>query len=293
MAADDETAFPSDSPPEFPPSIPTDVPTPARIYDYNLGGKDNFAVDRTWALEALKHFPEALDVSRENRQFLYRAVRFLARDAGIRQFLDMGSGLPTQQNVHQVAQRFQPGAHVVYVDNDPIVLAHGRALLADDRTTAVINADMTEPESVLTDEATLRLLDFSQPVAALFLSVTHSIPDDETARHTLGAVADVLAPGSYLVHTQFIGVDRAAADESTEVGTRLGLAWKARTAEEVRGLVSGLEPVEPGYVDVAKWHPDPGQPPLSPVDSPLLPYIGKGAGNRRVMEYGAVLRKPA
>jgi hypothetical protein len=223
-----------------PPDIPTDIPTAARIYDYDLGGKDNFAIDREWALKALEYFPEALDVARENRLFLYRAVRYLARDCGIRQFLDLGSGLPTQQNVHEVAGEFQPEARVVYVDNDPIVLAHGRALLADDRSTVVVTADMTDPETILGEETLGGLIDLSEPVAALFLSVTHSIPDDDLAKRSLGRVAEALAPGSYLAHTQFAGIDRAAADESTEVGTRLGLPWKARTREEIEGLVTGL-----------------------------------------------------
>src|SRR5690554_2535873 len=186
------------------PNFATDVPTSARIYDYDLGGKDNFAVDRAAALEGLKHFPEILDAARHNRLFLYRLVRYLARDAGIRQFLDMGSGLPTQNNVHQVAQQFQPDARVVYVDNDPIVLANGQALLATDHSTTVIAADMTEPASILSHPNTLDLLDFSQPVAVLFLSIGHSIMDDEKLRSMLADVQEAVVPGSFLAFTQLV-----------------------------------------------------------------------------------------
>jgi S-adenosyl methyltransferase len=269
-----------------------DTPTPARMYDYCLGGKDNFAVDREAVLALNAQFPEGFDAARQNRLFLYRVVRFLARDAGIRQFLDMGSGLPTQANVHQVAQQFQPEARVVYVDNDPIVLAHGRALLADDVTTTVITADITEPQGILADEDVRRLIDFDQPTAALFLSVPHSIPDDERLGGMLSTVVELLAPGSFVALSQFVGVDRAAADEHTEKVAEMGLDWKTRVVEDFAGYVRGLEAVPPGLVDVAEWRPDPTQPPLQPVDEPLRPYLGVGGADNRVKEYGGVLRKP-
>jgi hypothetical protein len=158
------------------PDFSTDVPSPARMYDYGLGGKDNFAVDREANLAGLAQFPELLDIARENRLFLYRVVQFLAGEAGIRQFLDMGSGLPSAQNVHQVAQQFQADGRVVYVDNDPVVLTHGRALLAEQGRTTVVMADMTRPHDILAHADVRRLIDFSQPVAVLFLSVLHSVP---------------------------------------------------------------------------------------------------------------------
>jgi hypothetical protein len=268
----------------------TDVPHPGRMYDYCLGGKDNFAADREAVLGFVSQFHEGLDVTRENRLFLYRVVRFLARDLGIRQFLDMGSGLPTQANVHQVAQEFQPDAHVVYVDNDPIVLAHGRALLAKE-STAVIEGDMTDPRYILTHREVRRLIDFDRPVAALFLSVTHSIPDDDQVRAMLSTVVDALAPGSYLAMSQIIGVDRETADAHTKKANEMGLAWRTRTVEEVLEFTGGLEPVPPGLVDVADWRPDPHQPPLNPVDEPLQPFIGAAANSRQIKEFGGVLRK--
>jgi hypothetical protein len=268
----------------------TNVPHSARMYDYCLGGKDNFAADREAVLGFVTRFPEGLDVTRENRLFLYRVVRFLARDAGIQQFLDMGSGLPTQANVHQVAQEFHPDARVVYVDNDPIVLAHGRALLSDESTT-VIQADMTDPLVILDHPDVRRLIDFAQPAAALFLSVAHSIPNDDQVRETISTVTGSLAPGSFLAISQFVGVDAETADAHTKKATEMGLVWKTRTTDEVRRFALGLEPVPPGLVDVADWQPDPNQPPLNPVDSPLQRFLGAAAGNKQVKEFGGVLRK--
>jgi hypothetical protein len=273
-----------------PTELHPDVPHSARMYDYCLGGKDNFAADREAVLGFVNQFREGLDVTRENRLFLYRVVRFLAEEAGIRQFLDMGSGLPTQANVHQVAQAFQPDAHVVYVDSDPIVLAHGRALLAEESTT-VIQADMTDPRDILVHPDVRRLIDFDRPAAALFLSVAHSIPDDEQVRGMFSTVADALVPGSFLAMSQFVGVDRDTAEAHTKKATEMGLVWRTRTVEEVREFAGDLDLVPPGLVDVSDWRPDPDQPPLSPVAEPLQPYLGAAAENKQVKEFGGVLRK--
>ncbi|TYK49477.1 SAM-dependent methyltransferase [Actinomadura decatromicini] len=269
-----------------------DVPTPARMYNYALGGKDHYAVDRAAVLALNERFPEALDATRANRLFLYRVVRFLARDVGITQFLDLGSGLPTQHNVHQVAQRFQPTAHVVYVDNDPIVLTHGRALLADNEHTTVIGRDMTDPDEVLNDLDTRRLIDFTQPVAALFLSVPHSIPDDATAHHTITTVANALPSDSYVALSQFVGIDQRTADEFTATMHSVGMRWKSRTPDQVADFVRDLEPVDPGLVNVVDWRPDPTQPPLEPVDPELRHLLGASADWRRAKEFGGVLHKP-
>ncbi|MBC6461520.1 SAM-dependent methyltransferase [Actinomadura sp. HBU206391] len=265
------------------------------MYDYSLGGKDNYAVDREAVLEVNRRLPGGLDIARQNRLFLYRAVRFLARDAGIRQFLDLGSGLPTQQNVHHVAQEFQPDAHVVYVDNDPVVLTHGRALLAENDQTKVIMADITETSEILANEQVRQLIDLSKPVAVLCLSVGHSIPDDVTLRDMLATLADAICPGSYLAFSQAATVAPEQAAIATGVATGLGMKWKTRTTEEVSALLPDLEPVEPGLIDVDDWRPDPTQPPLPPVDAPLLPFIGVRAQNEAFkdsMEFGGVLLKP-
>ncbi|TDB78436.1 hypothetical protein E1264_36805, partial [Actinomadura sp. KC216] len=161
------------------------MPTSARVYGWYLGGKDNYEIDRRFAMKHLPDFPEGLDITRANRLFLYRAVRYLVQDAGIRQFIDMGCGLPTDDNVHQVAQRFAPDARVVYVDIDPIVLIHARALLAGDGSTTVITADMRDQDTILNHEDTRRLIDFSEPLAVLFLSVGHHLPDADDPRRIL------------------------------------------------------------------------------------------------------------
>jgi hypothetical protein len=277
--------------PSMPPSIPTDRPTSARAYGWVLGGKDNFEVDRQHVFGVLDTFPEAVDSARENRLFLYRAVRHLARDLGITQFLDLGSGLPTDQNVHQVAQLFRPESRVVYVDNDPIVAAHGRALLADDATTTVIEADMTRPQDILDHEDTRRLIDFTRPLAVLMLAVPHCIPDDDTARRAVLRPVDYAVPGSHLVLTHVVADTPAVATELTDTMVGLGLPWKTRLPSEVDTWLAELEPLPPGLCDINDWRPDPDQPPLPPLDPRLQPYSGASARMKRIYEYGGLLRK--
>lgn len=271
-----------------------DQPSPARVYDYSLGGKDNFEIDRSVALLVNSHFPEGVDAARNNRLFLYRAVRYLARDAGIKQFLDLGSGLPTQNNVHQVAQRYQPDASVVYVDNDPSVLTHGRALLATDRSTTVLGADMIDLDQILSHPDTRRLLDLSQPVAVLFLSIGHFITDDAVLQRMLDTVYDTVAPGSYAAFTQMVGVNQEAVDEShAKLLGEIKMEWRNRLPSDVDRLLHRWEPVEPGLTDITEWRPDPDQPPLPEPDAPLQPYIGASKRQeRRLFEYGGIVRKP-
>jgi hypothetical protein len=280
---------PSDG--EFP-DLSDRHPDPARMYDYCLGGKDNFEVDRAAVLASIAHFPMGVDETRNNRQFLYRVVRFLARDAGIRQFLDFGSGLPTQNNVHQVAHQFQPHARVVYVDNDPIVVAHGRALLATSDSTTVIAADMTKPEEILDHPRTRQLLDLTQPVAALFLSVGHSIPDDSTVESLLATVRAALVSGSYLAYTQMCADDPAIIERSLRVAREQKYTFQVRPTTDVARFLHGLELVEPGLVNVRDWHPDPTQPPLPPVDERLRPYLGASATPGGPGVFGGVARLP-
>jgi hypothetical protein len=275
---------------EGPPPFSAGVPVPARLYDYCLGGKDNFAVDREAVLAVSAQIPEAVDTARANRRFLYRVVRFLARDAGIRQFIDMGSGLPTQNNVHEVAQRFHPEARVVYVDHDPLVVTYGRALLANDDKTMAITADMTEPAAILDDPTVRRLIDFSAPVAVLFLSVAHFIAADATVRHMLGTVVDAIRPGSYIAFSQIAGPTREAAEQSNDIMKARGVVWKNRIKDDVIEFLHGLEPVEPGLVNVEDWRPDPFQPQLPPVDELLTPYVGASAIHKGFQEFGGVLR---
>ncbi|GAA2439367.1 SAM-dependent methyltransferase [Actinomadura vinacea] len=278
--------------PTGPPPIPHDVPTSARAYGWMLGGKDNYEVDRRFLMTTLPAFPECVDIARQNRAFLYRAVRHLVREEGVRQFVDMGCGLPTDSNVHQVAQAFAPDSVVVYVDIDPIVLAHGRALLADDATTTVLQADMRDQKKILEHPDVRRLIDFDRPVAVLFLSVVHHLLDGDEPRQVLRTIIDQAAPGSFLGLSQVVADDTAKGAEMSELISGQGIPWRTRTPAEVDAFLDGLEPVDPGMVDLADWRPDPGQPPLAPVDGPLLPYAGATRLSRRVYEYGGLLRKP-
>ena len=246
-----------------PPGIDATVPTAARMYDYWLGGHDNFAADRIAALKVAETSPEVPLVAKANRAFLGRAVRYLAGEAGIRQFLDLGTGLPTKGNVHQVAQAIAPGAHVVYVDNDPMVLAHARALKTGDGT-AVIHADLRDPDTILGHPETRRLIDFSKPLAILFVSVLHFVPDPD-AHEAVAAFAGAAAPGSHLVLSHgYHNQDPQASAATTTVYASTTSPVTQRTPEEILTFFDGLEILEPGLVPVQQWRPDePGPPALS------------------------------
>jgi hypothetical protein len=207
-----------DSAAEIPvPEIDTSKPHPARMYDYYLGGKDHFAADREAADKALATKPEARIGARENRAFLGRAVRYLAGEVGIRQFLDIGTGLPTTNNVHEVAQAVAPTSHVVYADNDPMVLAHARALLASapEGRTAYIHADLRDPAAILADPVTRDVLDFSQPIALMLVAVLHFIPDEDKPAEIIATLLDALPPGSYLIASHASGEHHPAANAAS------------------------------------------------------------------------------
>jgi O-methyltransferase involved in polyketide biosynthesis len=244
-----------------PPGIDVSRPHSARIYDYLLDGKDNFAADRAVAEQALGAWPAIRVAARENRAFVGRAVRYLAADAGIDQFLDIGSGLPTASNVHEVAQRINPAARVVYADNDPIVLAHARALLTSTRAgrCAYIQADLREPGKILTDPATRETLDFSRPVALFIVALLHFIPDREEPRRLIKTLVDALPPGSYVVATH--GSSEYHTPETREhverAYSRGGVSTADRHAAEFAEVVfDGLDLVPPGIVPTSEWRPD-------------------------------------
>ncbi|MBC7272385.1 MAG: SAM-dependent methyltransferase [Streptomyces sp.] len=240
--------------------IDASIPTAARMYDHYLGGKDNYAADRAACEELDKVVPSTRRLALNNRRFLQRVVRTLAEEHGIRQFLDHGSGLPTQDNVHQVAQRIDPDSRVVYVDNDPMVLVHGRALLEQDERTAVIHADMRETEGILAHPDTQRLIDFSQPVAVLFNSVFHCIPDSDTDGPLAVAtrVRERLVPGSAMVMCQLVSEDPEVRDFVTDFMDKAtqGHWGRVRQEKDVATLFEGLEILEPGLVEVSTWRPD-------------------------------------
>jgi hypothetical protein len=247
-------------------TINTGAPNPARIYDYFLGGKDNFPADRQVADQVLAIAPVAREVVEDNRAFLRRAVRVLAREAGIRQFIDLGSGLPTRGNVHEIAQAIAPDARVVYVDNDAMVVTHARALLAGDNTVA-IQADLREPEVILGHPEVRQLIDFNQPIALLLMAILHFIPDDEDPLGIVARFRETLPTGSYLAishGTRDIPVrPDMSAEEMTEMGAKAEQLYQlttaslvTRTRAQVERFFDGFDLLEPGLVEIQLWRPD-------------------------------------
>jgi O-methyltransferase involved in polyketide biosynthesis len=239
-----------------PAGIDIDKPSPARIYDVFLGGKDNYEVDRAAAKVAVQNGPDIPRAARENRAFLARAIRF-AVEAGITQFIDLGTGLPTQGNVHEVAQSMVSDAHVVYTDNDPIVLAHARALLPPSKTTTVIQADVREPETILDHPSTRALIDFTRPVGIIMLAVLH-FATDEQARNTIEMFREAVVPGSHLIlsHSTVEGHPGSQAVDAWKNATS---RLRSRTRAEIEELFQGFELVDPGVVWVPQWRPHTGR----------------------------------
>jgi hypothetical protein len=237
--------------------IDATVPSVARMYDYALGGKDNFAVDREMVEAMLRQSPDIRNAARANRRFLGRAVEFLAK-AGIRQFLDLGTGLPSQNNVHEVAQRVCPDARVVYVDNDPVVLAHGRALLATDKSTVVIGADMRQPERILAHPTLQRMIDFSQPVAVLFVSVLPFVTDDEDPWGIVSTMTEPLVSGSYLAlsHGNLEGLPADVVADVQEKYENATAPATMRDRAAITRFFDGFELVDPGLVHLTEWRSD-------------------------------------
>lgn len=230
------------------------------MYDFLLGGTDNYAVDREACAELLRMAPSTRELSLNNRAFLARAVRYLAAECGVRRFIDHGSGLPTRPNVHQVAQEVDPSSEVVYIDNDPIVLAHGRMMLAENpRTTAVLQADMRDTEDIFESAEVARLLRGDQPVAALFVSVLHCIPDDDDPWALVRDVAQRLPQGSFLVISQLASDDTELSDQITKFMKDVtNDAWgRVRSISEVNRFFKDLELLEAEEpVEVSQWRPD-------------------------------------
>jgi hypothetical protein len=219
-------------------------------------------------------------------------VRYLTKEVGIRQFIDMGCGLPTDNNVHQVAGQFADDARVVYVDIDPIVLAHARVLLEDDCSTIVITADMRDHEAVLAHPDVRRLIDFNEPLAVLFLSVGHHLLDEFDPRRILHGMLEPAVPGSHLAFSQVVSDDPERGARFENSINAAGIPWRSRTPAQVDDLLSGLEPVEPGLVNLVDWRPLAIQPPLAPVPAEIAKYDGASRTDPTIYEYGGILRKP-
>ncbi|MYV99369.1 SAM-dependent methyltransferase [Streptomyces sp. SID3343] len=239
-------------------AIDQSVPSVARMYDYYLGGKDNYQVDREASDQLSIAAPGTRALAVNNRRFLQRAVRVLAGEYGIRQFVDHGSGLPTQDNVHQIAQRIDPQSRVVYIDHDPIVLAHGRAILADNEQTTVVNADFRDTDAILGHSDVAKLIDLDQPVAALFLSVLHCIPDSDDPAALVRRVVDRMAPGSFVVISHLVSADPEVRVRLSDfmLGATQGNWGRVREAADVQGYFGDLELLSPGLVEVSTWRPD-------------------------------------
>ncbi|WP_280236689.1 SAM-dependent methyltransferase [Nocardia cyriacigeorgica] len=235
--------------------VDPNTPSIARVYDYLLGGKDNYPVDQEIGDHFKINLPGSVAIAFGNRQALARGVRDIAR-SGVKQFIDLGSGLPTADNVHQIAARYTDGAKVVYVDNDPIVLAHGRALLATDRNTTVVQADVREPERIRANEEIARLIDFDEPVAVVFSAILHHLNDDEDPIGVVSYWRDQIPSGSQV----FISHFRSGGNAETEAAEQKLQATfgrgRWRTDDEIRALFADLEILEPGIVPAVSWRPD-------------------------------------
>jgi S-adenosyl methyltransferase len=239
--------------------IDTSVPHSARIWNYWLGGKDNFAVDRAAGDAYIRVYPGIVDIARTGRAFLVRAVHYLTFEAGVRQFLDIGTGLPTAQNTHQVAQRVAPASRVVYVDNDPLVLAHARAMLTSspEGVTDYVLADMSDPEAILASAAAP--LDLAEPVALMLMGVLGHIGDDEEAQSIVRRLMAGLAPGSFLALYDSIDISQALIRAQREYDGTGAAPYKLRAADQIARFFDGLELTEPGLVRCTQWRPEPGQ----------------------------------
>lgn len=267
----------TDRPSWAPQGIDLTVPSVSRIYDYFLGGSHNFEVDREAARLAMQAMPGAPKIGQANRAAMHRAVRF-AMDRGIDQFLDIGSGIPTFGNVHEVAQRANPEAHVVYVDNDPVAVAHSRAVLEGNDKATIAAADLRDPRSVLDNPETQRLLDFDRPMGLLLVAVLHFLSDADNPAEVVATLRDALAPGSVLVVThatlQFGPVPSGQRGVQA-VYQRTATPLIMRTKEEVERFFNGFELVEPGVVPLPHWRPD---APLSEDDDPAVLHGLAGVG---------------
>ncbi|WP_283133170.1 SAM-dependent methyltransferase [Rhizohabitans arisaemae] len=267
MAADERSA---------PVGIDVTIPNGARIYDYLLGGKDNFAADRAAAGQMLAACPSAPATATANRAFLQRAVQYLAKEVGIRQFLDIGNGLPAQNNVHEIAKRAAPDSRVVYVDNDPVVIVHGQALLTKADSTAVVQGDLRRPGEIIADPEVTALIDFSRPVGVLLLAVLHFITDSENPAGVVATLRDAMAPGSHLVlsHTEDVGQNDAMI--AAKRGFRsAGVPLTPRSHAELVRLLDGFELLDPGLVDIHRWRPADSDPSGGDPDWMLLGCVAR------------------
>lgn len=261
---------------QAPPGVDITKPNVARVYNYHIGGKDHFAIDREVGEQVLQLVPEARESGREHRAFLRRIVRFLTAEAGIRQFIDIGSGLPSHGNVHEIAQQVDPAARVVYIDNDPMVVVHAQALIGTSETTRIVAGDLRDPDAIL--DGAGEFIDFTRPVGLLLMAVLHHIADSEEPVRLMARYRSALAPGSLLAISHFCnpGPERpedaelAAASEKL-FSERFGTGrW--RTKAEILGYFGDFQLIEPGLVPLPQWHPD--AVPSEPLPGAFYRFVG-------------------
>lgn len=261
-----------DRPAWAPPQLDLDHPSAARVYDYLLGGSHNFRADREVGDRMLALAPEAREAAQANRAFLRRAVRYLT-EIGIRQFLDIGSGIPTRGNVHEIAQRYAPSSRVVYVDIDPVAVAHSQAILAGDPNSAAVSEDLRRPGRIVDNPQVRKLLDFEEPVAVLLLAVLHFLPDAEGPANIVARLRDAMVPGSYLAisHAAWPPHVTPTVMQARHTYDQTATPLILRTPQQVQSLFSGFELIEPGLVTAAKWRPEEAGSPASDDRADRLP----------------------
>jgi SAM-dependent methyltransferase len=259
------------------PDIDTTTPHPARMYNAYLGGKDNYPADRAAVRQILRQFPEVRAMAQANRAFLRRAVRYLAGEAGIRQILDIGTGIPAAGNVHEVAAQVAPGTRVVYVDNDPIVHVHANALLTGTGTTSIVLGDLRDPPAILNNPKVTALIDFSRPVALLLVAIMHFVTDQDDPGRMISTLRDALAPGSFLAlsHGTADFHPPGTAGQAAAVYDQAAAPLVLRPREQVTTFFDGFDMIEPGLVQAPLWHPD-GKPPRPKDLARIGIYAGVG-----------------
>ncbi|MGH3938060.1 MAG: SAM-dependent methyltransferase [Pseudonocardiaceae bacterium] len=257
--------------------IKWDMPQAARIWNYWMGGKDHYEVDRVAGAAVAEVYPDIITMARQSRQFLIRVVSFLAGEAGIHQFLDIGTGLPTMQNTHEVAQQITPESRIVYVDNDPLVLAHARALLVNttpEGVTTYVDADLHDPDLIIADAR--NVLNFNQPIVVMFMGVLGYVADFDKVRSIVARIMAATASGSYLVIWDGTDTGEAVIEGSVKLAESGAIPYNLRRPQQISRCFDGLEMVDPGLVQITQWRPD-------------TPRIGKG---EPIDAHGAVARKP-
>jgi len=262
--------------------IRTDVPHSARIWNYWMGGKDNYQVDRAAGAAFAEVYPDIVTMAKQSRQFLIRVVRFLAGEAGMRQFLDIGTGLPTMQNTHEVAQAIAPESRIVYVDNDPVVLAHARALLHNttpEGVTTYVDADFHDPESITSDAR--NVLNFRQPIAVMFMGVLGHVADFDEMRSIVARVMAAVPSGSYLALYEGTDTSLAYIEAIAKYAKTGAVPYFLRSPQQIGRCFAGLEMVDPGLVPITQWRPD-----ITKADKT------KADKTKPIDAYGAVARKP-